>query len=111
MPTTPQALIIIALLALGTAVTRFMPFIFFPKASSAPRYVLYLGKLLPTAAISLLVVYCLKDISFTSVPHGIPEAIAIVVVAALHVWKKNTLLSIGAGTVVYMLLVQFVFRI
>ena len=109
MPTTLQALIIIAILALGTAVTRFLPFIFFPNAESAPRYVIYLGKMLPTAAISILVVYCLRHVTFTAAPHGIPEAVAIVAVAALHIWRKNTLLSIAAGTVIYMLLVQFVF--
>jgi len=109
MPTTTQALIIVALLALGTAITRFLPFLLFRDAAAAPRYVHYLGKLLPPAAISLLVVYCLRYISFTAAPHGIPEGIAILVVAALHIWRKNTLLSIAAGTASYMLLVQFVF--
>jgi len=109
MPTTAQALIIIAVLAFGTAITRFLPFVLFRNAAATPRYVHDLGKLLPPAAISLLVVYCLRYISFTAPPHGIPEAIAIVVVAALHIWKKNTLLSIAAGTASYMLLVQFVF--
>jgi len=111
MPTTLQALIIIAILALGTAITRFLPFIFFPNAQSAPRYIVYLGKMLPAAAISLLVVYCLRYVTFAVAPHGIPEAIAIVAVAALHIWRKNTLLSIAAGTVVYMLLVQFIFNL
>ena len=109
MPTTMQAIIIIGLLALGTALTRFLPFVLFRDAAAAPRYVSYLGKLIPPAAISLLVVYCLRDISVTSAPHGLPEAIGILVVAGLHVWKSNTLLSIAAGTVCYMLLVQFVF--
>ena len=109
MPTATQALIIIAILAFGTALTRFLPFVFFPNANSAPKYVNYLGKMLPAAAISLLVVYCFKDISFSSAPHGIPEIISIAAVAALHILKKNTLLSIAAGTVCYMLLVQFVF--
>jgi len=106
---TIQALIIIAILAFGTAVTRFLPFVFFPNAESAPRYVHYLGKMLPTAAISLLIVYCFRDVEFLASPHGIPEAVAILTVAALHIWKKNTLLSISAGTVIYMLLVQFIF--
>ena len=105
-----QALGIIAILGIGTAITRFLPFVFFPKAESAPRYVVYLGKMLPTAAISLLVVYCLREVSFVSAPHGAPEVIAIAATAALHIWKKNTLLSIAAGTALYMLLVQFVFR-
>ena len=110
MPTTVQALAIIAILALGTAITRFLPFIFFPNAASAPKYVIYLGKMLPTAAISLLVVYCLREVTFAAAPHGIPEAIAIAAVVALHIWRKNTLLSIAAGTVIYMLLVQFVWK-
>ena len=109
MPTTAQALIIIAILAFGTVLTRILPFVFFPNAESAPRYVYYLGKMLPRAAIGLLVVYCLRHIEFAAAPHGIPEVISIIVVAALHIWKKNTLMSIAAGTVVYMILVQFVF--
>jgi len=106
MPTTTQALIIIAILALGTAITRFLPFIFFPNAESAPPYVNYLGRMLPPAAISLLVVYCLRYIDFSVAPHGLPEAISILVVAALHIWKKNTLVSIAVGTAVYMLIMQ-----
>ena len=109
MPTTVQALTIVALLAFGTAITRFLPFVLFRNAAAVPRYVHYLGKLLPAAAISLLLVYCLRYISFTAAPHGMPEVIGILVVAALHIWKKNTLLSIAAGTASYMLLVQFVF--
>ena len=106
---TTQAFIIIALLAFGTAITRFLPFLFFPNAASASGYVIYLGMVLPTAAISLWVVYCLRYVDLAAAPHGAPEAIAIAVVAALHIWRKNTLLSIGCGTVVYMVLVQFVF--
>jgi branched-subunit amino acid transport protein AzlD len=86
-----------------------LPFIFFPDAAAAPRYIIYLGKMLPAAAIGLLVVYCLRDINFAAAPNGLPEAIAIAAVTALHLWKKNTLLSIAAGTAIYMLLVQFVF--
>lgn len=108
MLTTQQALAIIVILAIGTAITRFLPFIFFPNAESAPKYIHYLGKMLPAAAISLLVVYSFRDVEILSSPHGIPEAISIAVVAALHIWRKNTLLSIAAGTVLYMLLVQFV---
>ena len=109
MLSVTQALIIIAILAIGTAITRFLPFVFFPNAKAAPRYVHFLGKMLPTAAISLLVVYSFRDVQFLSAPHGLPEIIAIAAVAALHLWKKNTLLSIAAGTAVYMLLVQIVF--
>lgn len=109
MLTTTQALVTIAILAAGTAITRFLPFVLFPNAQSAPRYVYYLGKMLPTAAISLLVVYCLRHVELTANPHGLPEILAIIVVAALHIWRKNTLLSIAVGTAAYMLLVQFVF--
>jgi len=109
MPTAAQALVTIAILAFGTAITRFLPFVFFPNAESAPRYVHYLGKMLPTAAISLLVVYCFRHVEFAAAPHGLPEVISVAVVAVLHIWRKNTLLSIAVGTVVYMLLVQLIF--
>jgi len=109
MPTTSQAIMIIAILSFGTMITRFLPFILFPNAKSIPRYIHYLGKMLPAAAIGLLVIYCLRSINFTIAPRGIPEAIAIIAVILLHIWKKNTLVSIAAGTVIYMLLVQFVF--
>ena len=109
MPTTSQALMIIGILALGTIITRFLPFVLFPNGKPIPTYITYLGKMLPAAAIGLLVVYCLRYINFTAAPRGIPEAIAILAVVALHIWKKNTLISIAVGTVIYMLLVQFVF--
>jgi branched-subunit amino acid transport protein AzlD len=104
MLSSAQALIIIAMMAAGTALTRFLPFVLFRKKT--PNVVLYLGKLLPPAAISLLVVYSLRDVSFAAAPFGLPEFISIAVVAALHIWKKNTLLSIVTGTIVYMILVQ-----
>lgn len=110
MTLTPvQTLIIIGTVALGTIITRFLPFILFHKTSSEHPYISYLGKVLPYAAVGLLVVYCLKGVQLTSAPHGLPEAIAIICTAALHFWKGNTLLSIGAGTVIYMVLVQVVF--
>jgi len=106
---TAQALTIIALLVLGTGITRFLPFILFPHADSAPAFIIYLGQVLPASAIGLLVVYCVRDINLTAPPNGLPEAIAIALVVALHVWKKNTLLSIAGGTLLYMLLVQLIF--
>ena len=104
-----QQLLTIALCALATILTRFLPFVFFSGNRPTPRYVLYLGAALPPAIFAMLVVYCLKGVQLFSGSHGLPEAIAIIVIAALHLWKKNTLLSIGAGTVCYMLLMQFVF--
>lgn len=107
--TPVQTLIIIGAVTLGTVITRFLPFILFKKTSSEHSYISYLGKVLPYAAIGLLVVYCLKGVRLTSPGYGLPEAIAIICIAVLHYWKGNALLSIGAGTVIYMVLVQVVF--
>lgn len=107
--TNTQSLILIGLIALGTQITRALPFILFPESKETPKYIKYLGKVLPYAAMGLLVVYCLKNVSFLSSPYGLPEAIAVLCVVLLHLWKKNTLLSIGGGTVVYMVLVQLIF--
>lgn len=94
---------------LGTVITRFLPFIVFPESERPPRVVEYLGKVLPYAMGGLLVVYSLKNVTPFSGTHGIPEAVAIAVIVALHVWKRSMLLSIAGGTAVYMLLVQVVF--
>ena len=99
----------ITVIALVTAALRFLPFWIFRENRKTPPLVSYLGQALPFAIMGMLVVYCLKDISFTGAPFGIPEFLGCAVVAVLHIWKRNTLLSIGAGTVCYMLLVQFVF--
>ena len=101
--------VMIAVIALVTAALRFLPFWIFRNNQKTPPLISYLGQVLPFAIMGMLVVYCLKDISFTSAPFGIPEILGCAVVTALHIWKRNTLLSIGAGTVCYMLLVQFVF--
>ncbi len=94
---------------LGTMVTRFLPFLIFPEGKTPPPFITYLGTVLPYAVIGLLVVYCLKDAVFSSF-HGLPEAIAVLFIVGIHKWKKNTLFSIGAGTVLYMVLVQTCFR-
>ena len=79
------------------------------NSSKTPKFIRYLGKVLPYAVMGMLVVYCLRNVSFTTAPFGAPEALALACVAGLHLWKKNTLLSIGAGTTLYMVLIQFVF--
>ena len=107
--TTTQAVITIAAVVLGTMVTRFLPFIIFPEGKNPPEYVKYLGTVLPYAVIGLLVIFCLKDVPGSG-NCGIPEAIAIVFIILIHKWKKSTLLSIGSGTVLYMVLVQTIFR-
>ena len=104
-----RSLLIILLVAAATFSTRVVPFLVFPKGKEIPPIVRYLGKVLTPAVIGMLVVYCLKSVSVVRVPFGIPEFIAVFVTAALHVWKRNNLLSIGAGTVLYMFLIQVVF--
>ena len=106
--TTTQSIITIAMVMLGTMITRFLPFIIFPSNKQPPKVIQYLGKVLPFAVVGLLVVYCLKDAFYGSF-HGLPEIISIVFIVILHKWRKNTLLSIGLGTILYMFLVQNVF--
>lgn len=100
---------VIAVAAVVTAALRFIPFLVFGGKKEPPAYITYLGHVLPGAIMAMLVVYCLKGVSLTSVSGFMPELIASAVVVALHVWRRNTLLSIIGGTVVYMLLVQLVF--
>ena len=107
--TATQTFLMILAVMLGTLLTRFIPFLLFPQSRQPPRIVLSLGRALPPAMMGLLVIYCLKDISVTATPYGLPELIAIAVTVLLHLWRRNVLLSIGAGTVLYMVLVQLVF--
>lgn len=97
------------MVVLGTVMTRFVPFLVFPAGKPTPKYIQYLGKVLPAAVFGLLVIYCLKNVSLFAGSHGIPELIGIAVVVGLHLWKRQMLISIAGGTVCYMLLVQFVF--
>lgn len=105
-----HAALIVLVGALVTAATRFLPFLIFGSSRKTPDIIVYLGKVLPYAIMGMLVVYCLKDASFLQYPYGIPEILGCLIVAGLHIWKRNSLLSIGVGTVAYMLLVQFVFQ-
>ena len=107
--TLQQQFLTIAVVAMGTMLTRFLPFLIFPGGKETPKFIQYLGKFLPGAVFGLLVVYCLKHVDLLSGSHGIPEAVAIAVVAGLHLWKRQMLLSVAGGTLCYMLLVQFVF--
>ena len=106
--TLRQQMLTIAVVVLGTMLTRFLPFVFFPEGKKPPRIVQYLGEVLPFASVGLLVVYCLKDAVFTAL-HGLPELCAMALVAGLQAWKRNMLLSMALGTLFYMILVQFVF--
>lgn len=109
MLTNFEAALTIGIMVGGTMLTRFLPFILFPANKETPAFVLYLGRVLPFAIIGFLVVFCLKNVNLLAAPHGIPEAIAMLVIVGLHLWKRNVLLSIGGGTIVFMLLVQNVF--
>lgn len=101
--------LVVLVIALVTALLRFLPFLVFGGNRKTPKLVEKLGKILPYAAMGMLVVYCLKDVSFLSVSAFLPQLIACAVAAVLHVWKRNTLFSIISATLSYMLLVQFVF--
>ena len=107
--TLTQQLVTIGMVILGTVLTRFIPFLVFPAGKPTPKYIQYLGKVLPAAVFGLLVVYCLRNVALFAGSHGIPEFLAILVVVVLHLWKRQMLLSIAGGTVCYMLLVQFIF--
>ena len=103
-----HGILTVAVIALVTAGLRFLPFILL-RGRETPKFVAYLGKVLPFAIMGMLVIYCLRHISLTALPFGIPEVIACTVVVGLHLWKRNTLPSIISGTVIYMILVQLVF--
>ena len=101
--------LLIAVMSIVTILIRFLPFMIFRGDRKTPPYVMWMGKALPYAIMGMLVVFCLKNVSVTNAPHGIPEFAACIITAALHVWKRSSLISIGGGTVCYMLLVQLVF--
>ena len=107
--TIAQKLITIAMVVLGTMITRYLPFLLFPEGRRTPGFIRYLGKVLAPAVFGLLVVYCLKNVSLLEGSHGIPELIGVLVTAGLHLWKRQILLSIAGGTIIYMMLIQTVF--
>ncbi len=102
-------LIIVGVVALVTILLRFLPFLIFNGKRKTPAFITYLGKVLPYSIMGMLVVYCLRNVSFFSGSHGLPELISCALIVVLHVWKRNTLLSIVGGTACYMILIQFVF--
>jgi branched-subunit amino acid transport protein AzlD len=105
MITTTHALGIVAAIALVSAALRFFPALVF-RGRETPQSIIYLGDVLPYAIMGMLVVYCLRETSLAAAPFGIPEAAGALAVIGLHVWKRNTLLSILAGTIVYMILIR-----
>lgn len=127
MLTPLQAILSILVMALVTFLTRALPFLLFDRGESPPKLVLYLGRVLPPAVIAMLIVYCLRNPVLTMAPEltanmsniwaavvsffvgWAPQLISGAVVVLLHLWKKNDLLSIFGGTILYMILVQVVF--
>ena len=109
MPDYGHALIILLVMGAATFATRIVPVIIFGRSAKVPDFILYLGKVIPYTAMGLLIVYCLRDVSILSGSHGIPELIAMAVVVASYLWKRNTIVSVILGTAVYMLLLQMVF--
>lgn len=105
-----QALAMIFIMAAITFFIRALPFLLFPGNRKTPAYITYLGKVLPFAIIGMLVVYCFKDTTVLASPFGMPELIVTIAIVLVHIWKRNTLLSIGGGTLLYMFLVQVVFH-
>ena len=111
MPTidTTHALLTVIVIGAVNLLLHFLPDLLFSGKRKTPRFLIVLGEALPHAVMGMLIVYCLRNVSVTSAPYGIPELIACVITAALHFWRHNSLLSIGCGVACYMLLVQFVF--
>ncbi|MDO4554822.1 MAG: AzlD domain-containing protein [Lachnospiraceae bacterium] len=104
-----HSLALIMVITVVTMLLRFLPFAVFGGKRKTPSFITYLSNVLPYAIIGMLVIYCLRNVDIFSGSHGLPELLACIGVAVLHIWKKNTLLSIAAGTVFYMILIQFVF--
>ena len=107
--TQMQAFITIMMCVIGTMITRFLPFILFPENKETPEWVQYLGKVLPLAIMATLVVYCLRGTTFDVVANFIPQIVAVAATVGIHLWKRNTLLSVFGGTAIYMCLVQLIF--
>lgn len=107
--TIEQQIITIGICVLGTMIPRFLPFIIFSEDRETPAFIQYIGRYLSSAVFGMLVIYCLKNVNFIHENHGIPEFISIFVTGALHIWKRNMLISIAGGTICYMLLMHFIF--
>lgn len=104
-----HAMLIIAVMGGAVLATRILPVLVFGRSDKIPEFILYLGKVIPYTAMGLLIVYCLRDVSILHGSHGLPELIALAAVTASYLWKRNTILSVIIGTVIYMFLVQVVF--
>lgn len=106
MNETIYAFLVVVVIAIVTALLRFLPFLIFSGTRTVPKVIHYLGNVLPYSIMGMLVVYCLKEVSFGTYANWLPELISVIAVVLLHVWKRNTLLSIIGGTICYMVLIQ-----
>lgn len=106
--TTLQLFASVFIVALGTVLVRALPFLLFPEGKKVPAFVLWLGQMLPGAVMAMLVVYCLKDITFVQTPWGIPALAGVAATAAVHIWKRKTILSVCTGTALYMILIRII---
>lgn len=104
-----HAMIIILVMGLMTLATRILPVLIFGRGEKVPEYIMYLGRVVPYTAMGLLIVYCLRDVPVLESPHALPEIISLAVVVLTYLWKRNSILSVVIGTVLYMVLVQMVF--
>ena len=109
MSETAYGIIVIATMALVTLFIRAIPFCIFERGGKVPKVVEFLGKALPPAMMSFLLVYCVRNADYLGTSHGLPELLGVAIAMVLHVWKGNTFLSIGLATVAYMIMVQFIF--
>lgn len=107
--TSNQIILTLLIIAFGTLLTRFIPFIVFPPHKQPPKFISYLSKTLPAAVISLLVVYAFKDTIVVAFPYGLPEIFATIFLVLIHIFKRNTMITIASSTIFYMILVQFIF--
>ena len=104
-----HAIIVIIVMGLAVLATRIVPVLIFGRGEKVPEFILYLGRVVPYTAMGLLIVYCLRNVPVFDAPHGLPELIALAVVAVSYIWKRNTIFSVVIGTALYMFLVQSVF--
>ena len=104
-----HAMIVIAVMGLAVLATRIVPVLIFGRGEKVPEFILYLGRVVPYTAMGLLIVYCLRDMPLLEAPYGLPEIISLAVVTGTYLWKRNTILRVVTGTVLYMFLVQSIF--
>ena len=110
MPLTPvESLLSIAVMAGVTFLTRALPFLLFDRGEKPPRVVLYLGRVLPPAIIAMLIVYCVRGVTFAAPAGWVPTLLAGLAAVLLHLSKGNDLISIFGATGLYVVLVQGVF--